>query len=68
MITPALQPVPYGYADFEEVRTEGFAYVDKTQWIEALERSNEKYPFIVNPRRFGKTLFTSMLRAYYDRN
>lgn len=62
-----LQPVPYGYAAFEEVNTEGFAYVDKTRWIEVLEKSGEKYPLLVRPRRFGKTLFTTMLEAYYDK-
>ena len=40
--------------------------MDKTAFIERLEQGGVKHPFIVRPRRFGKTLFTSMLKAYYD--
>ncbi len=57
---------PYGTANFTAIRTEGYAYVDKTQFIEVLERKGGLYPFIVRPRRFGKSLFTTVLRAYYD--
>lgn len=43
--------------------------VDKTKFIEVLEKeSGTLYPFIVRPHRFGKTLFTSVLQAYYDRS
>lgn len=61
-----LKLTPYGNADFAYIREEGLAYVDKTQFIEALERCGSNYPFIVRPRRFGKTLSTNMLEAYYD--
>ena len=60
-----LKPTPYGDANFFSIRSQGFAYVDKTRIIEDLE-CGKKYPFIVRPRRFGKTLTTSMLEAYYD--
>lgn len=58
--------IPYGDGDFYSLRTGGFAYVDKTIFIEKLEKNGIIHPFIVRPRRFGKTLFTSMLKAYYD--
>ncbi len=62
----ALKGIPYGDVSYREIRREGAAYVDKTQYIEVLEKFGGKYPFIVRPRRFGKTLFTQMLEAYYD--
>ncbi len=55
-----------GNADFVYIRDQNLAYVDKTKFIEALERCGSNYPFIVRPRRFGKTLSTNMLEAYYD--
>ncbi len=57
---------PYGECSFSEIRQDGSAYVDKTGFIEKLERCGGKYPFIVRPRRFGKSLFTQTLAAYYD--
>ena len=57
--------IPYGVADFEEVRRENFYYVDKTWYLPVLEDEN-KYLFLIRPRRFGKSLFVSMMRAYYD--
>ncbi len=67
-VTVKLAMVPYGRAYFPTIRREAFAYVDKTRYIEVLETKIGSYPFIVRPRRFGKTLFTSMLRSYYDRS
>ena len=61
-----LKEAPYGVSDFQLFRENNFAYVDKTQFIELLETSKFFFPFIVRPRRFGKTLFTKILRAYYD--
>ncbi len=62
----ALKELPYGKVDFSSIRLDGCAYVDKTRYIEVLEKSGGFFPFIVRPRRFGKTLFTSTLEAYYD--
>ncbi len=61
-----LKTTSYGDADFVSIREQDFAYVDKTQFIEALEQCGSQYPFIVRPHRFGKTLSTSVLEAYYD--
>ena len=58
--------IPYGVADFAEMRERGFYYVDKTQFIPYLERY--KAPVFLRPRRFGKSLLVSMLAHYYDRS
>jgi hypothetical protein len=56
--------MPYGIANFEEIATKPFYYIDKTHYIEKLELIN--FPVFLRPRRFGKSLFTEMLRWYYD--
>ena len=63
---PQLKTTPCGDADFVSIREQDFAYVDKTRFIEVLEHCGSQYAFIVRPRRFGKTLTTSLLEAYYD--
>ena len=55
--------IPYGVSGFESIREEGYEYIDKTRYIEKIEK--ERYCMYVRPRRFGKTLFTTMLDAYY---
>ena len=62
----ALKRIPYGEVDFRAIRQENSAYVDKTRYIEVLEKYGGDSSLIVRPRRFGKTLFTKMLEAYYD--
>jgi hypothetical protein len=44
----------------------GYAYVDKTRFVELLENENNRFQFFIRPRRFGKTLFLSVLYDYYD--
>ena len=58
--------LPYGNSNFESIRTENYAYVDKTMFIESLEKETNKYQFFIRPRKFGKSLFFSMLSHYYD--
>ena len=58
--------VSYGLSDYSVIRKGGFAFVDKTQYIEKLEECGIWYAFAVRPRRFGKTLFAGMLKFYYD--
>lgn len=60
--------IPYGVSNFEDMRMQDYIYVDKTKYIEVLERYGEKYIFFLRPRRFGKSLFVSMLENYYDIN
>lgn len=66
MTDDRMERLPYGIASFRQIRDEGLCYVDKTRFIEKLEALKSPYPFIVRPRRFGKTLFTRLLEAYYD--
>ena len=61
-----LRKVPYGESNFSFLRANNLAYVDKTEFIAKLEELSNRFPFIVRPRRFGKTLFTQTLQAYYD--
>ena len=58
--------IPYGESNFEHIRTGDFIYVDKTHFIEQLEPIGKLIH--LRPRRFGKSLFISMLEAYYDVN
>ncbi len=59
--------VPYGEPSWVYLREAGYAFVDKTRFIQALEQCGSRFPFIVRPRRFGKSLFANMLIAYYDK-
>ena len=57
--------IPYGWADFRAIRLEKRLYVDKTRFVHALEE--ERYVFLIRPRRFGKSCWVSLLENYYDR-
>ena len=57
--------IPYGVARFEEVREKNRYYVDKTMYLPLLEETSD-YLFLIRPRRFGKSVFVSMMQAYYD--
>lgn len=54
---------PIGVQSFEELRTNGYLYVDKTGYIPSL--LSNKYYFMSRPRRFGKSLFLSTLESYF---
>lgn len=56
--------LPVGIENFEEIRKSGFYYVDKTKLIEQLLQNWGKVNLFTRPRRFGKTLNMSMLRAF----
>jgi Predicted AAA-ATPase/PD-(D/E)XK nuclease superfamily len=57
--------IAYGKADFAEIRTGGYFYQDRTQFIELLEEKGTHYPAFLRPRRFGKSLLISTLHCYY---
>ena len=59
--------IPYGIANFKQVRQENLYLVDKTMYFERMEQAGH-FLFLVRPRRFGKSLFLNMLEAYYDIN
>ena len=60
--------MPYGISNYEKMVNDGYYYVDKTQYIEKLEELPETNIMFLRPRKFGKTLFTSVLENYYDKN
>ena len=56
---------PIGIQDFEDLRRNGYKYVDKTNFVYKLADEG-KYYFLSRPRRFGKSLFLSTLEAYFQ--
>jgi hypothetical protein len=56
---------PIGIQDFEDLRRNCYAYVDKTNFVYKLA-DDGKYYFLSRPRRFGKSLFLSTLEAYFQ--
>ncbi len=59
------QTYPVGQQSFPELRKGGYLYVDKTQYIERILDGTQYY-FLGRPRRFGKSLFLSTLRAFFE--
>ena len=57
--------LPIGIQNFEKMISEGYIYVDKTDYVYRLAQSGLPY-FLSRPRRFGKSLFLSTLRAYFE--
>lgn len=57
--------LPIGVQSFEKLRNEKFVYVDKTEYIYRLVQNTVPY-FLSRPRRFGKSLLLSTLRAYWE--
>ncbi|MCP4104799.1 MAG: AAA family ATPase [Desulfobacteraceae bacterium] len=62
-----IKKIPYGQAEFGTLRKDNCYYVDKTRFIPLLEASS-RYIFFIRPRRFGKSLWLSVLQYYYDIN
>ena len=60
-----IQRLPYGISDFKQLRAENKYYIDKTMYLPVME-DTDNFLFLIRPRRFGKSIFLSMLRAYYD--
>lgn len=61
-----MKKLPNGISNYEELVRDGYIYVDKTSYIEKLENLTDKRIMFLRPRKFGKTLFTSVLENYYD--
>ncbi|MCS6832810.1 MAG: AAA family ATPase, partial [Flammeovirgaceae bacterium] len=57
---------PYGLSNFAQVVSQGYVYVDKTEYIALMEKQQERFIAYLRPRRFGKSLFLSTLEYYYD--
>ena len=58
--------LPIGIDSFEKTRKNGFYYIDKTKLIEQLVETGGEVTLFTRPRRFGKTLNMSMLRAFFE--
>ena len=59
------QKLPIGVQGFVGLRSDGYLYIDKTAYIHKLVQSGKQFLFI-RPRRFGKSLFISTLKAYWE--
>jgi Predicted AAA-ATPase/PD-(D/E)XK nuclease superfamily len=57
--------IPYGISHFETMIKENYFYQDRTMFIRKLEENTSSFLFFLRPRRFGKSLFVSMLHHYY---
>ena len=58
--------IPYGIANFADVRSGGYFYVDKTPFLSVLEDLGPRSLLFLRPRRMGKSLLVSLLSHYYD--
>ena len=65
METKKAPQIPYGISDVVRMRTDIYYYVDKTMYLPLIEDA-ASYIFMIRPRHFGKSLFLSMMKAYYD--
>ena len=57
---------PIGIQTFSKIREEGYLYIDKTEYVYRMTHTNSLYMFLSRPRRFGKSLLTSTLHAYFE--
>jgi Predicted AAA-ATPase/PD-(D/E)XK nuclease superfamily len=57
--------IPYGQSNFASVIKNGYFYQDRSNYIRELEEKSPKFIYYLRPRRFGKSLFVSMLHYYY---
>lgn len=60
------QLYPIGIQTFSEIRRKNYLYIDKTEYVYRMTHSDSKYLFLSRPRRFGKSLLTSTLHAYFE--
>jgi hypothetical protein len=60
-----IKKIPYGISDYEKIVSGNCYYVDKTPFLKTIEQAGD-YLFLIRPRRFGKSLFLSLMEGYYD--
>jgi hypothetical protein len=63
--TVTIKEIPYGISDYGLIRAENYYYVDKTPYLKALKKAG-RYLFLIRPWRFGKSLFITLMEAYFD--
>ncbi len=61
-----MKKIPLGIESFEEIRTQGFYYIDKSMLIADLLNGWSKVNLFTRPRRFGKTLNMHMLKSFFE--
>jgi len=61
-----MKNIPYGNANFYEIRNDDYIYIDRTSYIRTLEKMKITRPLFIRPRRFGKSLWLNILSNYYD--
>ena len=61
-----LKALPTSQTILPDIINENYVFIDKTQFIEKYEASKKKVSLFLRPRRFGKTMFTEILKYYYD--
>lgn len=61
-----IRKYPVGMQTFADIRNYNYIYVDKTKYIVEMMKNGSKYLFLSRPRRFGKSLFVSTLKAYFE--
>jgi len=65
MTDKKIKKIPYGLAAYDRLIKTNCYYVDKTMYLAEIENAGD-YLFFIRPRRFGKSLFASVMEAYYD--
>ena len=65
-IPTEMKGYPIGQQDFKTLRKDGAIYVDKTEFIHKIVDSSSKYYFLARPRRFGKSLFLSTMKYFFQ--
>lgn len=58
--------LPVGIQSFQEIREEGYAYVDKTEEVWYMVNRGDKYNYLSRPRRFGKSVLVDTLQMYLE--
>ena len=61
-----MKKIPYGIGNYKLLKKDNYYFIDKTKFIKKIENLGSRYLFFLRPRKFGKSLFLSMLEYYYD--
>ena len=62
-----MKKVPIGISDYKKLIEEGYAYVDKTLFIQEIIKKGTEVAIIPRPRRFGKSVNMSMLKYFFEK-
>ena len=62
-----IKEIPFGVSNFLDIAKDSLYYVDKTMYLPSLEAAG-RFLFMIRPRRFGKSIFLTMMKDYYDIN